>query len=136
MPLILVGFPHRRAPEPAAAPPSRRKSGKTGGGGAPRFGPYNVHVPFWRYTALRFGLTVAFFILFWYLGTGPVFGVIFGAIVAWCVCFLFFNKWRDAAGIYLRDKVKRTGAPKRNKLELDDAAAEDEADPNVRPQNR
>ncbi len=103
---------------------------------APRFGPYNNHVPFWRYTALRFGLTVAFFLLFWYLGTGPIFGVIFGAIVAWCVCFLFFSKWRDAAGIYLRDKVKRTGTPKRNKLELDDAAAEDDADPNVRPQNR
>ena len=69
-----------------------------------------------------------------WLGLGLVFSAIVGAILAWCVTYLFFREMRDAAARNVQKRFHGDNPPSRNKVELDDAGAEDsmlDAHPNV-----
>ncbi|MHA7154068.1 DUF4229 domain-containing protein [Arthrobacter sp. TMN-50] len=88
-------------------------------------------MPFFKFTALRLGLVVVFFVISYWLGLGAIFSAVVAAILAWCVTYLFFRSLRDAASSSLQRRLKDGAPPRRNLSELDDAAAEDVYDPNT-----
>ncbi|MHA7140985.1 MULTISPECIES: DUF4229 domain-containing protein [unclassified Arthrobacter] len=88
-------------------------------------------MPFFKFTALRLGLVVVFFVISYWLGLGAIFSAVVAAILAWCVTYLFFREMRDAASASLQRRFRDGAPPQRNLSELDDAAAEDAYDPNA-----
>lgn len=88
-------------------------------------------MPFFKFTALRLGLVVVFFVIAYWLGLGAIFSAVAAAILAWCVTYLFFRAQRDAAAASLQRRFRDGAPPQRNLAELDDAAAEDVYDPNA-----
>ncbi|MHA7276964.1 DUF4229 domain-containing protein [Arthrobacter sp. HLT1-21] len=88
-------------------------------------------MPFLKFSALRFGLVVVFFVISYWLGLGAFFSAAIAAILAWCVTYLFFRSMRDAASASLQRRFKDGAPPRRSLAELDDAAAEDGYDPNT-----
>ncbi|WP_026552101.1 DUF4229 domain-containing protein [Arthrobacter sp. H20] len=88
-------------------------------------------MPFFKFTALRLGLVVVFFVISYWLGLGAIFSAIVAAVLAWCVTYLFFRPMRDAASASLQRRFRDGAPPQRNFAELDDAAAEDVYDPNT-----
>jgi hypothetical protein len=95
-------------------------------------------VAFWKFTALRLGLVALFFAGCYWLGLGLVFSAIIGAVLAWCVTYLFFREMRDAAARSVQQRFHGGAAPTRNRGELEDAGAEDnllDAHPDVQIDN-
>ena len=93
---------------------------------------------FWKFTALRLGLVALFFAACVWLGLGLVLSAILGAVLAWCVTYLFFREMRDAAARTVQQRFHSDAPPSRNKAELDDAGAEDsllDAHPDVQIDN-
>ncbi len=88
-------------------------------------------MPFLKFTALRLGLVVVFAYICYLLGLGAIFSVIAGAIMAWCVTYLFFRSLRDEAAATLQRRFRDGAPPVRNERELHDASAEDVLDPNT-----
>lgn len=79
-----------------------------------------------RYSLLRLGVFAVVFLLCLNLNLGQftvLFALLIGLVVSWAVSYLFFDRWRIAAGEQL---AKRFGRTKRSAAELDDNAAEDE----------
>ncbi len=73
-----------------------------------------------------------------WLGLGLVLSAIVGAVLAWCVTYLFFREMRDAAARSVQHRFRGDAPPSRNKAELDDAGAEDsllDAHPDVQIDN-
>lgn len=73
-----------------------------------------------------------------WLGLGLVLSAIIGAVLAWCVTYLFFRGMRDAAARSVQQRFHADAPPSRNRAELDDAGAEDgllDAHPDVRIDN-
>lgn len=73
-----------------------------------------------------------------WLGLGLVLSAIVGAVLAWCVTYLFFREMRDAAARTVQHRFRGDAPPSRNKAELDDAGAEDsllDAHPDVQIDN-
>ncbi|MHA7261790.1 DUF4229 domain-containing protein [Arthrobacter sp. TMN-37] len=88
-------------------------------------------MPFLKFTALRLLFVVVFFVICVLLGLGAVLSAVAAAILAWCVTYLFFRPLRDEAAASLQRRFK-DGAPRAgNFMEKDDAAAEDQLDPNA-----
>ncbi|NKX51117.1 DUF4229 domain-containing protein, partial [Arthrobacter deserti] len=54
-------------------------------------------VAFWKFTALRVGLMAAIFIACLYRRLGIVYSAVAAAAIPWCITYLFFRSWRDAA---------------------------------------
>jgi len=91
-------------------------------------------VAFWKFTALRLGLVVVFFVAGLFLQLGIVLSALVAAILAWCVTYLFFRDMRDAAARSVQSRFSDKTPPTRNRAELDDAEAEDsvlDANPDV-----
>jgi len=82
-------------------------------------------VAFWKFTALRVGLMAVVFIACLYLHLGIVFSAIAAAIIAWCVTYLFFRSWRDAAADAVAYRFSGKGGSIRTSTEISDAMAED-----------
>ncbi|MCC3275905.1 MULTISPECIES: DUF4229 domain-containing protein [unclassified Arthrobacter] len=80
---------------------------------------------FWKFTALRLGLVAVFFAISMWLGLGIVPSALAAAVIAWCVTYLFARNMRDEAARTVQRRFTQERAPKRNRGELDDAAAED-----------
>ena len=63
-----------------------------------------------------------------------IFSVVFAALIAFCISYIFFRKQRDAATEQMRNRFSGKAKPVRTATELDDADAEDalvEAHPDV-----
>jgi len=91
-------------------------------------------VAFWKFTALRLGLVVVFFVAGLFLQLGIVLSALVAAVLAWCVTYLFFRDMRDAAARNVQNRFSDKTPPSRNRAELDDSAAEDsllDANPDV-----
>ena len=89
---------------------------------------------FWKFTALRLGLVVLFFVAGLFLQLGIVLSALVAAVLAWCVTYLFFRDMRDAAARNVQSRFSEKTPPSRNRAELDDSAAEDsmlDANPDV-----
>ncbi|WP_312181276.1 DUF4229 domain-containing protein [Arthrobacter sp.] len=89
---------------------------------------------FWKFTALRLGLVVVFFVAGLFLQLGIVLSALVAAVLAWCVTYLFFRDMRDAAARNVQNRFSDKTPPSRNRAELDDSAAEDsllDANPDV-----
>ncbi|MFD1212208.1 DUF4229 domain-containing protein [Arthrobacter sp. GCM10027362] len=82
-------------------------------------------VAFWKFTALRVGLMAAIFIACLYLRLGIVYSAIAAAIMAWCITYLFFRKWRDAAAAAVAYRFSGSRGSIRTSTEISDAMAED-----------
>ncbi|WP_312856715.1 DUF4229 domain-containing protein [Arthrobacter mobilis] len=80
---------------------------------------------FWKFTALRVGLMAALFVVFLYLHLGVIFSAIAAAVIAWCITYLFFRSWRDAAAAAVASRFSGRGRPLRTSTEISDALAED-----------
>ncbi|WP_427015504.1 DUF4229 domain-containing protein [Pseudarthrobacter sp. P1] len=80
---------------------------------------------FFKYFLIRAALFVPLFVLFLFLGLGPILAVVFAAIIAFCLSYLFFRKQRDAATEQLRHRFSGNAKPVRSATELADADAED-----------
>lgn len=79
-----------------------------------------------------------FFAVCVWLGLGLVLSAIIGAVLAWCVTYLFFRDMRDAAARGVQQRFHGDAPPSRNRGELDDAGAEDsllDAHPDVQIDN-
>ena len=74
-----------------------------------------------------------FFVISLWLGLGIVLSALVAAVLAWCVTYLFARNMRDEAARTVQRRFTEERAPKRNRSELDDAAAEDgiTADPEI-----
>lgn len=75
-----------------------------------------------------------FFVICMWLGLGLVLSALLGAVLAWCVTYLFFRDMRDAAARNVQKRFRGELPPTRNRGELDDAGAEDgmlDANPDV-----
>ncbi len=66
-----------------------------------------------------------FFVICLWLGLGILLSALAAAILAWCVTYLFARSMRDEAARTVQRRFTEERAPKRNRAELDDAAAED-----------
>jgi hypothetical protein len=82
-------------------------------------------VAFWKFTALRVGLMAVIFVACLYLGLGLVFSAIAAAILAWCITYLFFRSWRDAAAEAVAYRFAGSRGSIRTSTEISDAMAED-----------
>lgn len=82
-------------------------------------------VAFWKFTALRVGLMAAIFIACLYLRLGIVYSAVAAAAIAWCITYLFFRSWRDAAAAAVAGRFSGRGGPVRTSTEISDAMAED-----------
>ncbi|WP_104101868.1 DUF4229 domain-containing protein [Arthrobacter sp. 08Y14] len=80
---------------------------------------------FWKFTALRLGLVAVFFAACVWLGLGLVLSAIVGAILAWCVTYLFFRDMRDEAARTVQQRFHGNNPRTTNRVERDDAGAED-----------
>ncbi len=66
-----------------------------------------------------------FFVISLWLGLGIVLSALVAAVLAWCVTYLFARNMRDEAARTVQRRFTEERAPKRNRSELEDAAAED-----------
>jgi hypothetical protein len=82
-------------------------------------------VAFWKFTALRVGLMAAIFVACLYLRLGIVYSAIAAAILAWCITYLFFRSWRDAAAQAVAYRFAGSRGSIRTSTEISDAMAED-----------
>ncbi|WP_081710154.1 DUF4229 domain-containing protein [Arthrobacter sp. 35W] len=80
---------------------------------------------FFKYFLIRAAIFVPLFVLFLLLGAGSIMSVVFAALIAFCVSYLFFRKQRDAASDQLRHRFSGNAKPIRSATELSDAEAED-----------
>jgi hypothetical protein len=64
-------------------------------------------------------------VLFLFMNLGPILAVVFAAIIAFCLSYLFFRKQRDAATAQMHQRFSGKGKPVRTATELADADAED-----------
>lgn len=79
-----------------------------------------------------------FFAACYWLGLGLILSAIAGAVLGWCVTYLFFRDMRDAAARSVQQRFHGNAPPTRNRAELDDAGAEDsllDAHPDVQIDN-
>jgi hypothetical protein len=81
-------------------------------------------VAFLKFSALRLGLVVVFFLICLWLGLGIIYSALAAAILAWCVTYLLFRQLRDDAAATLQRRIG-SGTPHRGRTELQDAEAED-----------
>ena len=88
-------------------------------------------MPFLKFPALRLGFVAVFSVICYSLGLGAIFSVIAGAILAWCVTYLFFREMRNRAASSLQRRFRDGAPPVRSASELRDADAEDSLDPNT-----
>lgn len=88
-------------------------------------------MPFLKFTALRLGFVVVFFVICYSLGLGAVFSALAAAVLAWCVTYLFFRDLRNEAASTLQRRFRDGAPPVRTSSELRDADAEDSLDPNT-----
>jgi mannitol-specific phosphotransferase system IIBC component len=91
-------------------------------------------VAFFKYFLIRAAVFVPLFVIFYLLGVGAIFSVVFAALIAFCVSYIFFRKQRDAATEQMRNRFSGRAKPVRTATELADADAEDslvEAHPDV-----
>jgi len=65
------------------------------------------------------------FIACLYLRLGIVYSAIAAAIIAWCVTYLFFRSWRDAAADAVAYRFSGKAGSIRTSTEISDAMAED-----------
>ncbi len=92
---------------------------------------------FFKYSAVRLGITALVLALGLWLGLGWIFSAIVAVIVAFCVSFLFLTKMRDEASASVQYRLSGKAAPIRTATERKDAEAEDsfsEANPDYRPE--
>ena len=66
-----------------------------------------------------------FFVICLWMGLGILLSALAAAILAWCVTYLFARNMRDEAARTVQRRFTEERAPKRNRAELDDSAAED-----------
>ncbi len=64
--------------------------------------------PWVAYSLLRVGLFAAAFLLLWLLGIEWWLAAILGAVIGFCVSYIFFGRLRDAV---TRDIVQRRATP-------------------------
>ena len=88
-------------------------------------------MPFFKFTALRLGFVAVFSVICYSFGLGAIFSVIAGAVMAWCVTYLFFRNLRNDAASSLQRRFRDGAPPVRSASELRDADAEDSLDPNT-----
>ncbi|HET8795600.1 MAG TPA: DUF4229 domain-containing protein [Arthrobacter sp.] len=91
---------------------------------------------FFKYTAVRLGITAAVLVLCLWLGLGWIFSAIVAVIIAFCISFLFLTKMRDEAAASIQYRFSGSAPPLRTATERKDADAEDsfsEANPDYRP---
>lgn len=88
-------------------------------------------MPFLKFTALRLGFVVVFFVICYSLGLGAIFSALAAAVLAWCVTYLFFRDLRNEAASTLQRRFRDGAPPVRTTGELRDADAEDSLDPNT-----
>ena len=70
-----------------------------------------------------------------WLGLGLVFSALVGAVLAWCVTYLFFRDMRDAAARNIQSRFREDAPRTPSRVEREDANAEDsllDAHPDVR----
>lgn len=67
----------------------------------------------------------AVFVACLYLGLGILYSAIASAIIAWCVTYLFFRSWRDAAAEAVAYRFSGKAGSIRTSTEISDAMAED-----------
>lgn len=92
---------------------------------------------FFKYSAVRLGITAVVLALCLWLGLGWIFSAIVAVVVAFCVSFLFLTKMRNEAAASVQYRFSGKADPIRTKTERSDAEAEDpfqEANPGYRPQ--
>ncbi|WP_028279507.1 DUF4229 domain-containing protein [Arthrobacter sp. H5] len=85
---------------------------------------------FFKFTALRLGFVLVFFVICYWMGLGAIMSAVIAAVLAWCVTYLFFRAMRDAASASLQRRFREDTPPARTVAELGDAEAEDHYDPN------
>lgn len=66
-----------------------------------------------------------FFVICLWMGLGVLVSALAAAVLAWCVTYLFARNMRDEAARTVQRRFTEERAPKRNRAELDDSAAED-----------
>ncbi len=86
---------------------------------------------FLKFTVLRLGFVLVFFLICLWLQLGLVYSAIVAAVLAWCVTYLFFRSLRDDAAASLQRRFREGAPPRRTQSEREDAAAEDQVDPNT-----
>lgn len=92
---------------------------------------------FFKYSAVRLGITAVVLALCLWLGLGWIFSAIVAVVVAFCVSYLFLRKMRDEAAASVQHRVSGKAEPMRTKTEQSDAEAEDpfqDANPDHAPQ--
>lgn len=80
---------------------------------------------FWKYFLIRVAVFVPLFIIFYILGLGAIFSAIAGALIAFCVAYLFFRKQRDAAAASINYAFSAEARKERALKRSKDGAAED-----------
>lgn len=80
---------------------------------------------FFKYTAVRFGITAVVLIVCLLLQLGWIVSAVVAVVVAFCISFLFLGKMRNAATESIQYRFSGKAAPLRTATERDDAAAED-----------
>ncbi len=89
---------------------------------------------FLKYSLIRLALFAPLFVLFLLLQLGAVLSVIFAALIAFAVSYLFFQKQRDDAAAAIHSRLSGKAKPLRSEGEVADADAEDtllDANPDV-----
>lgn len=92
---------------------------------------------FFKYSAVRLGITAVVLALCLWLGLGWIFSAIVAVVAAFCISFLFLTKMRNEAAASVQHRFSGKADPIRTKTERSDAAAEDpfqDANPEYRPQ--
>ncbi|CAL8899395.1 DUF4229 domain-containing protein [Kocuria varians] len=79
---------------------------------------------FLKYSLLRLGILIAFFLVCLYLGLGLVFSGIAAVIAAFAICYIFFPKLHYAAGQDFHRFISRSPKPQ-NRVALEDQEFED-----------
>lgn len=79
---------------------------------------------FLKYSLLRLGILIAFFLVCLYLGLGLVFSGIAAVIAAFAICYIFFPKLHYAAGQDFHRFISRSPKPA-NRVALEDQEIED-----------
>lgn len=80
-----------------------------------------------QYSILRLGVFAVVFVVCINLNLGRftfLYALLIGLVISWAVSYLFFDKWRVAAGDQLAGRFGKSR--RRSRAEADDNAAEDE----------
>lgn len=80
---------------------------------------------FFKYTAVRFGITAAVLIVCLLLQLGWIVSAVVAVVIAFCISYLFLGNMRAAANKSIEHRLSGKAAPLRTSAERDDAAAED-----------